>query len=338
MGSILNCPKKKPMTKRYAVIEIGTRGLRLLVADASPSGIEQVIYSTGDRSELGRDQTAKGTIVAHSIARTKAIVADYLNLAKQHKAEEILAFSTEIVRTAKNRAKFVRELGSIVKVQVLTREEEALYSLVASLNAFRHKLGRDETALVIDQGGGSTELSCGSVRSDGAVILLGYDSLPIGTVGLTRLLSESETVKNGYERVREIVKTAVYRHMKFAALSKKPPAVVFGLGSAITMLAEFQNPKNDREKKSLWRLHGQFISTESLQKSVEKTGSQLEKMGEKSNTSVDADSDWATLVSGVVTYKYILEKYEARGIIVSRYGLRYGVLIAQAGQPCIINT
>ena len=62
------------MIKRYGVVEIGTRGVRLLVADASEEGIEQFVFSTGGLSDLGRSADANGNLSKRSIERVSRIV------------------------------------------------------------------------------------------------------------------------------------------------------------------------------------------------------------------------------------------------------------------------
>lgn len=324
------------MSKRYAVIEIGTRGLRLLVADASPLGIERTVYSTGDLSELGRNQTAKGAITKDSISRTKAIIHRYLEVAKEHKSDQIAAFATEVIRSAKNRRAFLKEMSSIIEVQVLRREEEALYSFIASINAFRHNIPSGKTVMVIDQGGGSTELSCGLVRPDGMVILQDYDTLSLGTVGVTTLFAQSKILKDGFDKVDQVIRREIEQHGRFVTIASNAPAAVFGLGSAITTLAERLNPKRNLEKKSSWHLHGQFIDIRTIHGFIEKTRTTLSR-AEVSGMRLEADSDLLTLLGGILTYYYILTKYKAPGITISRWGLRYGVLISQAGQPSLVQ-
>jgi len=226
-------------------------------------------------------------------------------------------------------------MASLVEVQVLEREQEALYSFVASMNAFRYNLALGDKAMVIDQGGGSVELSCGLFSSDGITVLEGYDSLSLGTVRLTRLFAEAGTLNHGYDLAVEDIRHEVDRHRRFAALSSKSPAAVFALGSGISSLAERMSPKRGQEGKSLRHLHGQYIDSENIQQLAENTGSRLSAVKRAPSVDLDVDSDVITLLSGLLTYYYILQKYRAPGVTVSRHGLRYGVLLSLAGQPCL---
>src|SRR5215510_15387134 len=65
-GEMLN-DDLPPDSERYAVIEMGTKGIRLLVADISEGSIEQVVHSTGDLSQLGQEVDEAGNISPKSI-------------------------------------------------------------------------------------------------------------------------------------------------------------------------------------------------------------------------------------------------------------------------------
>ena len=325
------------MSRRYAVIEIGTRGLRLLVADASSKGIERVVRSTGEFSELGQNQTSEGIIPSQLIDRTKAIVSRYLDVANQYKVNRIVAIATEAVRSAKNRTKFLQEMSSLLEIRVLQPAEEALYSLVATINAFRDQIAVDENILVIDQGGGSTELCFGSRKLDGTIVLQGYESLPLGTAWLNKLFYEAGTLMDSYKRIDQIVRLEINRHRNFINLSLKDPIKVFGLGSAITIVAKRVAPQNSQGGISLSDLHGQFIAKETLRKFLINSKRELTRLEKTLTAHVNAESDLATLLTGLSTYYYILNKYRASGITVSRHGVRYGLLLSLAGQQSLIQ-
>jgi len=320
------------MDKRYAVFELGTRGVRLLVADASPSGISRVVYSTGGLSELGRSQDEAGNISEEVIARVRRQVEGYLELARQKGAEETLVFATEAVRSATNQAEFLATLDPLCKVEILENDQEAMYSFLASIEAFKHTLKPDQPILVVDQGGGSLELACGSLDEDRCVKLQGYDSLRLGTVELTRQFSEASTLRGGFGNARDVILAELNQHKTFAPLVNRPPDHVYGLGSAVTQLAQ-RLRKDGSSHKALHELHGNFISIQIIRDLLKATDAELDIPKAKFGDRIGVDGDLSTLLVGVLSYYNILERYRALGITVNRHGLRYGVLLAKAGYP-----
>ena len=311
--------------KRYAVIELGTRGIRLLIADASPSGISRVVYSTGGFSELGSSKDAQGNISRAAIERSRFQVEEYCRMAREKSANSIVVFATEAVRSAPNQKEFARGLESIAKLLVLKPQTEALCSLMASVEAFRDDLHPGDTVLILDQGGGSTEIACGAIDSDGVLILLGRQSLKLGTVALAKQLVESDSLASGFKHVEESIQRELKKHEPFPALRECVPAVVYGLGSAITEFAQIRagNP-SPRD------CHGKSVSKEGLGQFISLLRSQY---CASSVQDLGLDDNKITMIAGALTYHQILDEYHASNIRVSRHGLRYGVLLARAGYP-----
>jgi exopolyphosphatase/guanosine-5'-triphosphate,3'-diphosphate pyrophosphatase len=327
---------RKSVDKRYAVFEIGTRGVRLLVADASPNGISQIVFSTGGLSELGSGRDQANNISEDVIARVHRQAEEYLSLAREHGAEEIFGFATEAVRSAANRAEFLAALAPVCNVEILDSDQEARYSFLASVEAFKHVLHPDESVLVVDQGGGSLELACGSLDKDSVIKLQGFDSLPLGTVELTRQFAEARSLRDGFENASRLIHSELERHKIFPLIADRPPTQAYGLGSAITELAKRLH-KDSSARKSLQELHGLFIPIKIIRDLVAATDAELNAPKSRYGDRVGVDGDKSTLLGGVLTYHQILEKYRAEGITVNRRGLRFGVLLGKAGYPYRID-
>ena len=316
------------MDKRFAVVEFGTRGVRLLVADASPAGISQVIHSTGGFSELGRNQDDKGNLAKEAFELSKKQATKYVQIAQQKGAKEVFGFATEAVRSAPNRQDFFDALSPIVEVKVLEYEEEALCSFIASVETFRHYLPPQKLALVIDQGGGSIELAYGYIDEDGIIVVRGRGSFPLGTVRLTKQFAEADSLQEGFSKAKKMIQKEISKHTPFKELIAKKPFATFGLGSAITKLAEGLNAQVQKTRKNV---HGQFIDIETIRRVVLATHKEVKRSKEKIVKGIGVDGDKATLIGGVLTFHDVLNLYNCKGVTVSRRGLRYGVLLAHAG-------
>jgi exopolyphosphatase/guanosine-5'-triphosphate,3'-diphosphate pyrophosphatase len=144
---------------RVAVVDIGTNSTRLLVADVRDGGVEEL-----DRrsvvTRLGEDVDATGRLADAAQERVFERLADYAESIERHDCERRLAVLTSAVRDADNGAAFadaVRERFGL-DARTLSGDEEARLTYLGATAA------RDAGAkplLVVDIGGGSTELVTG---------------------------------------------------------------------------------------------------------------------------------------------------------------------------------
>lgn len=178
------------MSRRVAAIDCGTNSVRLLVAEASEGGFVEV-----DRqlrlTRLGQGVDATGAFHPDALARTMAACDDYAAILASHGVDGLRFVATSAARDASNREEFfagVRErLG--VDAEVITGDEEANLSFTGAVSALPDAA---RPALVVDIGGGSTELVLGS--ADGGVQGI---SLDMGSVRLRErfLASDPPTVE-----------------------------------------------------------------------------------------------------------------------------------------------
>lgn len=170
----------------YAVIDVGTNTIRLLVAEAEgpvtfrPLCQKQVITRLGERLQ----QTAELSPAA--MERTIHALKRFAEVAKDCGAEEVIAVATSAAREASNRIPFLqrvrREAG--LQVTVASGETEALLTALGVC----HALGPAyHDMLIIDVGGGSTEFT--RVAQGRITKRL---SLPLGAVRLTEASLRSD--------------------------------------------------------------------------------------------------------------------------------------------------
>jgi exopolyphosphatase / guanosine-5'-triphosphate,3'-diphosphate pyrophosphatase len=170
MGDLRAHPQHyPPQVTRVAAVDIGTNSTRLLVADIGDEGIADVLRrSTVTR--LGEGVDARGILLPDPVARTRAVLAEYHEQINRLGAERTLAVATSAVRDARNGATFLAEVAESYgfMTRLLSGDEEA--------DLTRRGVGAvDDGTLVLDVGGGSTEL-----------ILAGSStSIDVGSVRLT---------------------------------------------------------------------------------------------------------------------------------------------------------
>jgi exopolyphosphatase/guanosine-5'-triphosphate,3'-diphosphate pyrophosphatase len=171
------------LSKRYAIVSIGTNSTRLLLADVAPEDPRtELARSVGTR--LGETLGERGKLADEPMRRTLDAVSQYVRAIRGHYVR-LFAVATSAVRRAENGEEFsdrVREILG-VPLRVLSGEEEAAASYRGGLTA----LGtlRGERVGVLDLGGGSTEFAAGDSATPERVA-----SCEVGAVRLTEEVPE----------------------------------------------------------------------------------------------------------------------------------------------------
>src|SRR5215218_5112461 len=147
---------------RAAVVDIGTNSTRLLIADIGADGDveERVRESTVTR--LGEGVEASGRLGDAPQARVFAALERYTAEIRAQESDAIAAVMTSAVRDAANGAEFstaVRERYGL-DGRTLSGDEEAAFTFAGATAA--RPPGDPTELVVIDIGGGSTELVCGA--------------------------------------------------------------------------------------------------------------------------------------------------------------------------------
>ena len=165
---------------RVAAFDCGTNSLRLLVADIDvEAGTSEELVREMRVVRLGQGVDRSGRIAEASLQRVFAAVEQYMDQVREHDVERIGFCATSAARDAENAEEFLAGIRERTGVdpRVIDGDEEARLSFAG---ATRSLPPLPEPLLVIDVGGGSTELILGS--AEGEVIVV--ESLDIGSVRL----------------------------------------------------------------------------------------------------------------------------------------------------------
>ncbi|MBW9210797.1 Ppx/GppA family phosphatase [Mumia sp. zg.B21] len=165
---------------RVAAIDCGTNSIRLLVADLDREAATATdLVRRMEIVRLGHGVDRTGRLDERALERTFAACEDYAQVIAECGAERLRFVATSATRDADNADLFaagVRERLGVVPDVVSGAEEAAL----SFAGATRDLPGVDQPLLVVDIGGGSTELILGR---DGAAET--EQSLDIGSVRMT---------------------------------------------------------------------------------------------------------------------------------------------------------
>ena len=168
---------------RVAAVDCGTNTIKLLVADLEPAtGEEHELVREMRMVRLGQDVDRTGRLADQALERAFAAIDEYAAIVSAHDVEKIRFCATSAARDASNAGVFAAgvqaRLGVVPEVVSGAEEAQLSYDGATRGLAGRHLPG---PVLVIDIGGGSTELILG----DGHGHVRASRSLDIGSVRMT---------------------------------------------------------------------------------------------------------------------------------------------------------
>jgi exopolyphosphatase/guanosine-5'-triphosphate,3'-diphosphate pyrophosphatase len=161
---------------RVAAVDTGTNSTRLLVADVEGDELD-ALMRRAKVTRLGEGVDEARRLAPAAIERVHAVLDDYAAEIEKLGAERTRAVGTSSLRDAADGEEFMRDLQNRYgwETKILTGDEEAELT--------RRGVGATgEHTLVVDVGGGSTELIAGSFRQ----------SLDVGSVRLTERFFKSD--------------------------------------------------------------------------------------------------------------------------------------------------
>jgi exopolyphosphatase/guanosine-5'-triphosphate,3'-diphosphate pyrophosphatase len=170
--------------ERFAVIDIGTNSIRLRVVQPESAGSFAVVCQQKEGVRLGAGEFEASVLTEEAMERALVVCRQFAEAARAYGAKEIVAVATAAAREASNRQVFLRrarrEAG--IQVRVISGQEEARLIYLGAVSGLQLA---GERLLVIDIGGGSTELAAGS--SPEPTLL---ESMKLGAIRLASQFTE----------------------------------------------------------------------------------------------------------------------------------------------------
>jgi exopolyphosphatase/guanosine-5'-triphosphate,3'-diphosphate pyrophosphatase len=242
---------------RLAAIDVGTVTTRLFIADVSESGIAEVERCTGI-THLGERIDSTGRLSEEALVREIEVLADYAERMRAAGVVRYAAIATSASRDAENGEEFLRraeEQG--IELEIVTGNREAELSFCGATSA-----RSGEGMLVVDCGGGSTELILGDVtEEDGRrhTDVRVSRSIDVGSRRMTERFMHSDPPSRAELDEARSWAAAELRPF-FDALDERPRQMVSVAGTATSLAAiELKLAEYDAEK-----VHGHVVSGSSL--------------------------------------------------------------------------
>ena len=312
-----------------AGIDCGTNSIRLLVADVAADGSLVDFTREMQIVRLGQGVDATGRLAPEAIERTRVALAGYRATIDRLGATSVRMVATSATRDASNRSDFVDMVRATLGAdpEVISGLEEASLSFrggAAGLGtrADRPELDAPDTdLLVIDLGGGSTELVRGRVGDPDSVRAYSMD---VGCVRMTErhLVSDPPTA----------AQIAAVEHDVAAALDLAAAAVdltgadaVVGVAGTVTTVAAIalDLPRYDPDV-----LDGAAISAPE----VDAVATELLAMTREQRAAVPSMHPGRVDVigAGALVLRCIMQRTGAAGLIASEHDILDGITVSAA--------
>jgi len=302
------------MAARLASFDLGTNTFLLLIADLQDGRLTPVCERE-TIVRLGKDVDAAGNLHADAMQRGLRCLQEYLRLAREHRAAQIIAVGTSALRDAANREEFLQRVQAEtgLTVQIISGETEARLTYLGALSS-QPQLA--EPIAMVDIGGGSTEIVTGTYEK-----MYSARSVDIGSVRLTERFLHSDPVTA--EEVAALRQQAL--QVILATWTRDELHTIrslVGTAGTITTLAAMAQQLTEYDPG---HIDGYVLSKKMLRTLVAQlsglTIAQRKKLAGLSPARADV------ILAGALILEMFMDAYDFDEIIVSSRGLRYGVLL-----------
>ncbi len=295
---------------RIGAVDMGTNSSRLLIVDYGDKNfntIKRELITT----RIGEGVDKDGCLREGAVERALDAIREFKLIMDNYGVEKRQAVGTSALREVNNSEEFLARVRAELdeEIKIISGQEEAeLTYLGVSLDYPRENL------LIIDIGGGSTELI---TRINGEIK---YVSLPLGAVRLTeRYISDPNRpmMESDYHK---IVSSINDKLVEEAFSIKTGQFTGIGVGGTITTLAamDLELTEYDRD-----RIHNHNLSAKKIKSLFESLASLMidERKKLKGLQAERAD----IITAGTVILMQVMSKFKLNEISVSEHDLLFGI-------------
>lgn len=290
---------------RVAAVDLGTNSTRLLVADVERERVEEVVRRlviTG----LGEGVDTRRRLLPLPIARVRNALSDYRREIEALGAERTLAFATSAVRDAENGEAFLGEVewSYGFTTALLSGDEEALLTFRGITT------GRAvaEGTVVVDIGGGSTELVLGGPSG-----VAFHTSVDVGCVRMTERFGDDLGGIAGHVR---------------SLLPPLEPHAAIGVAGTVTSLAALDLGLIEYDPSVV---HGHLLTRTAVIRQLERLAAMT--LEERRRVPGLEPERAPVIVAGTVVLREVLDRYGLEAIEVSEHDILHGAALAAAELP-----
>ncbi len=295
---------------KVASIDIGTNTILLLIAQIEGETFRPLLdMETVVR--LGEGLHKSGVLSQEAMKRGLQTLGHYMQHCEAMGVQRVFAAGTSALREAKNSGDFVKtvkaELG--LTIEVISGEQEAHLSYLAVAKDLKET---EKPILVVDVGGGSTELILGKGKD-----VTQWVSLPLGLVHFTEQLLLSDPVKDEeWEKMVEVI-----RKVLSEILRPNQPVLMVSVGGTGTTLASVEQGLKEFDPG---KIHHFVLTKNAIRNQLSLYQSETIE-GRKNIPGLSPTRADVILAGGTILYM-IMEEFECSSVLISCHGVRYGLL------------
>ncbi len=238
---------------RVACIDIGTNSIRLLMTDFDGLKFTETSKIL-EMTRLGKGVNETKQLDRDRIDASVAVIADYCEAASKFGAEKVYLMATSAVRDSTNAKVLIDAVRERTgqTIDVISGDDEAKVGFMGVLSGSNQP---SETTLVIDIGGGSTELIIGDNKG-----ILYAKSLNVGAVRMTDAYIHSDPVQTVETNAIRMFASEQVKSIIDVINDYKIDSVI-GIGGTATTCATMQHEVTDYSRD---KVHGLEVTLDEM--------------------------------------------------------------------------
>ena len=345
--------RKPDPAELYAALDLGTNSCRMLIAQ--PKGSQfHVIDSFSKTVQLGVGLEASGRLGRASMSRTVQALRICQKKLEKHEVKRMRLVATEACRRARNARDFIRNVQTEtgLKLEIIAPEEEARLAVVSCAPLVSP---RTEQLLVVDIGGGSTELVWIDLsgvphrdrsraimrlhagfhqpdRGEPSARVVDWISVPLGVATLKDQFTDVEDDAARFALMSWFFEENLANFSPYNADQTREGFQIIGTsGTVTTVAASFLGLKRyDRNKVDGLRMTSDQIDT------VIRDYLDLGPEGRRTDPRIGRDRH-ALIMSGAAILQALMRIWPTDRLSVADRGLREGLLYAQMSADGVLE-
>lgn len=295
------------MSKRTAIIDIGSNSARMAIFEKSSRFAFHLINETKSRVRIGEGAYNFGGVLQEpALKRAFTTLEEFGHIIKGLKCNKVLCIATSALRDAPNANTFINKVHNElnINIKIIEGTKEAYYGAVGALNYLKEI----QDAVTIDIGGGSTELA----KIENGMIVETI-SLNIGTVRLKELFFDK---KIPLEQIRSFIGREIEKIPERFTCNE-----MIGIGGTLRSLSKIIMERTSYPLKTVHGFEYEIATHSSFVDSIVSS----DVLGLK-NLGVRKDR-YDTMREGCIIFQSIFQKLLTQKIITSGAGVREGAYL-----------
>ncbi len=296
---------------KYASIDIGTNAVLMLIVEIDIDNCISDIFDLSTITRLGEGLKEKGQLDIKAMERTFSALEKYKNIIYKNNVSKVFCVGTSALREAENSEFFLKTVKENLNlnIEVISEEKEAYYTY---LSVKYDETIKEDDFIIIDIGGGSTEIITGNDNG-----LFDFVSLPVGSVKLTEMfVKHNPPLESELFLLEDHVKSLL-KEIPFDGRKK----ILIGTAGTITTLAAIVLDLDIFDKDRIHTLKISLLKIDMVIDSIRKI-----EISRRSSIKGMEQGREDILLQGIILLREIMLYFGADHVTVSVKGGRYGVL------------